>query len=313
MTEIYVRGVVIANGLPDTDGDVLNKKEIRTLLTKFEQQTDTMHTYIKNEGVDIIENWINETPTIIAGQNVPAGSWLATTRVTNEDLIENIRNGNLNAYSLGSVPLELLGEKGWFISKAEKVTYSDVADLDNVKPLFISFVDKGANGFIFEVLTRDAYINKNNKNEDIKMSEQEKQLENDNVSISGLTKFLQALGINKSVETVEPPVETPIENNSVGNEEFLQSIKSEVSAGIVEGFKQIQEEAKPVETEPVKEEPVEVETPEEPVEVKTETDEEIPKIDKRETTKTENIEVPQVNTNFYKMSGRDEFGRRIRN
>ena len=28
MTELYVTGVVIANGIPDSDGDVLSKKEI---------------------------------------------------------------------------------------------------------------------------------------------------------------------------------------------------------------------------------------------------------------------------------------------
>lgn len=313
--ELYVRGVVIANGIPDSDGDVLNKKDIRTLLTKFEHQTDTMHTYIKNEGVEVIENWINETPTLVNGQSVPAGSWLATTKITNENLIENISNGKLNSFSLGSVPLELLGEKGWFISKAERVTYSDVLDLENVKPLFISFVDMGANGFTFEVLSYEAYINKNMRKEDIKMSEKEIETTNDSVSISGLTKFLQALGINKNTAdaVVEPTVEAPAPAVEADNTELIQNIREEVTAGIVEGFEKIQEKAEAVkeevEAEIEKEEPPkEEEEAEEEVEAKTD----VPKIDKRETTKTENVEVPQVDTNFYKLSGRDMYGCKIR-
>ena len=31
----YVTGVVIANGVPDSDGDCLDKKDIKTIFTKY--------------------------------------------------------------------------------------------------------------------------------------------------------------------------------------------------------------------------------------------------------------------------------------
>ena len=316
MTELYVTGVVIANGIPDSDGDVLSKKDIKTIFTKYTiQQTDVQHNYIRNEGVDILENWISRTPSIIGGKQVPSGSWLCTSKVTNEEIANLIFEGKLNSYSLGSTPRENIIDESLFIEKG--LTYSQVADIDDVMPLFISFVSMGANGYTFEVMSYDTYINKNDKNEEINiMSEEKFDIGDEKVSIGGLQKIREIFGINKSTEVqevqnevkVEPPKVEEKEEEKFDMEEFKSSIRDEVTAGVVAGFKEVLKEQE-LQGESNEEEEEEVE--EEEVEEVEVVDEE-KKINKRMTQKTDNVEVPNKTTNFYKMSGRDEFGCKIR-
>ena len=87
----YITGVIIANGIPDSDGDVLTKKDIKIISTKYRDRlTDVMHSRIKNEGVDVIHDWISDTETRIDGQLVPAGSWLADFAVSNTEILKAI-------------------------------------------------------------------------------------------------------------------------------------------------------------------------------------------------------------------------------
>ena len=214
MTELYVTGVVIANGIPDSDGDVLNKQDIKKIFTKYTmQQTDVQHNYIRNENVDILENWISRTPTIIGGKQVPSGSWLCTSKVTNSEIAELIFDGKLNSYSLGSTPRDNIIDENLFIEKG--LTYSEVADIEDVIPLFISFVSKGANGYTFEVMSYDTYINKNDKSEEkIIMSDEKVDIGDEKVSISGLQKIREIFAINKSAEAEEPQQEVKVETAS---------------------------------------------------------------------------------------------------
>ena len=142
----YVTGVVIANGVPDSDGDCLDKKDIKKIFTKYlDRATDVMHTRIKNEGVEVLANWITESDTELNGKIVPAGSWMATFQVTNEELLSAILDGSIQGLSLGSVSEDAMTKKYWFINKS--IHYQDLDDMEEVIPLFISFVDKGANQY----------------------------------------------------------------------------------------------------------------------------------------------------------------------
>ena len=317
MTELYVTGVVIANGIPDSDGDVLSKKEIKQIFTKYTvQQTDVQHNYVRNDGVVVLENWISDTPSVIGGKSVPAGSWLCTSKVTNEEICDLLISQQLNSYSLGSTPKsEILPA---FIEKA--MTYKDVADIDEVQPLFISFVDKGANGYTFEVMSKEVYINKNDKSEDFKMTEKnvEVPIGDEKVSIGGLEKIREILGINKADDSAEAPAEPEEPKEETGEitvtEDFLNSIEEKVSAGVVAGFNAIKEESAKADNEENTEKADEEEKKEEDEKEEEEKVEKSSKINKndKQTTKTENVEIPETNTNFYKLSGRDSFGCKIR-
>ena len=334
MNELYVTGVVIPNGIPDHENDVLNKQDIKKIFTKYiNRDTDTMHTRIRNEGVDVLANWISEADTVIAGKVAPAGSWLATFKITNEEIIKSIIDGNITGLSLGSVSDIALTQKFWFINKS--INYRDLDDAEEVIPLFISFVDKPSNMFGLEIMDYNVYINKNAHEVEI-MSEQNKteNIGDETLSVSAWERIMDKFGINKRAVETEPvkTEETTVETEEVevnktetadmSNAELLEKITEAVATGITSAFEKMgapKTEEVTVNKNETPEETEEVETETEPVEETqeteetTETNETDVEINKRQTVKNENVETPEVSSNFYKKSGRNEFGCKIKN
>ena len=346
MTEaLIVNGVIIANGVADSDGDVLSKKDIKTIFMKYQRDTDTMHTNIKNFGVEVFASWISEIDTQIAGKVVPAGSWLATLKVTNEKLIQCIEQGKLNGFSLGSVSDKAFTPKYWFINKS--LNYRDIKDIEEVIPLFISFVDKPANQYGWEVMTYDAYINKNEKDVE-EMTEIENKEEM--ISVSALEK-IKGLFVNKSEEekeeTVEKAEEEPVTTETSTDEtvtalfekldtiieqnnQILEAVaKAEETVDEEEEIEKAEEDEEPAKEEKVekaeeedessKDEEIEKEESEEKkeeddetVEKAEESEEDDVRVDKRETNMIENQVTTRTET-FYQKTGRDSFGRKIKN
>lgn len=328
-----MNGVIIANGVADSDGDVLTKKDIKTIFMKYQRDTDTMHTNIKNFGVEVFASWISEIDTTIAGKFVPSGSWLATLKVTNEKLIQCINEGKLNGFSLGSVSDKAYTPKYWFINKS--LNYRDIKDIEEVIPLYISFVDKPANQYGWEVMTYDAYINKNEKDvEEMTNTENKEEM----ISVSALEK-IKGLFVNKSEEevTVEKAEGEPTEPTTPAeptNDETVTALFDKLDT-IIEQNNQILEAIKAEETDAEVDEKEEIEKAEdeekeeETAEDKKEEDEEIEKaeeepskedekkededvhVEKRETNMIENQNT-QTYTTFYHSTGRDHLGRKIR-
>lgn len=324
--ELYVTGVVIPNGLADHEGDVLNKSDIKKIFTKYiNRDTDTMHTRIRNNGVDVLANWISEADQVIAGKTAPAGSWLATFHITNSEIIKSIKDGDITGLSLGSVSDTALTQKFWFINKS--INYQDLDDMEEVIPLFISFVDKPSNMFGLEIMDYNVYINKNAKVDTMTETEKKLNIEDEKVSIGTLEKLKELLSINKSeVEPVETKeveinkevtaVEEPVD---ISNAELLEKIPEAVTMGITTAFEKMAETKKEtVETDEVSvdknetapTEEVEEETTTEEIEeevVEEKPAEEEVEINKRATVKSEAVET--VNTgNFYEKAGRDMWG-----
>ena len=337
MTEaLIVNGVIIANGIADSDGDVLTKKDIKTIFMKYQRDTDTMHTNIKNNGVEVFASWISEVDTTINGKFVPSGSWLATLKVTNEKLIQCIKEDRLKGFSLGSVSDKAYTPEYWFINKS--LNYRDIKDIEEVIPLFISFVDKPANQYGFEVMTYDAYINKNEKDV-TEMTESKKE---DMIPVSFVEKLMDKLSINKSEDnvTVEKAEEEPVveETTEATADETVTALFEKLDT-IIEQNNQIlaglqksdEEETVDEEEEIEKAEEEESEEKEEEKEedesAKEDEDEEIEKaeessdeeekeeedvhVDKRETHMIEN-QITQNNSTFYQNTHRDHLGRKIR-
>lgn len=326
---IYVTGCVIPNGLPDHENDVLTKKDIKIIFTKYlNHDTDTMHSYIRNEGVDLLANWISEKETRIKGKIAPAGSWLATFYVTNPEIIESIKSSekdSINGLSLGSVPKSVTDIKYWFINKS--INYKDLDTIDDAVPMFISFVDKPSNGFGLEVEEYNVYINKSESEEVIMTNKNNEPIEEEKLTLSGwerVIKGFQSLGINKSeAGATETPHKEEVENKppanneeGISNEELakkIDNIPNAVTTGIVEAFKEIgANQQTPV--EPVKNDEEGEDDESEPVKV-DETPAKKTKeagVNKRATGKEENITQPNTTTNFYQKSGRDMFGCRIK-
>lgn len=165
---LFVKGVVIANGIPDSDGDILNKKDIKRLMSSFlSQKVDTNHDFLESFGVKIIENYATRTEEEIGGRPVPIGSWVACLEIWDNEIISKIRQGDLRGLSLASQPNPEV--KGDFLNKRN--TYSQFKDVEDLTPLFISIVKKPANQYEFDYYSYDTYITKSKKEIDT-MSEQ---------------------------------------------------------------------------------------------------------------------------------------------
>ena len=114
---LFIHGVVIANGIPDADNDVLSKEDIKRLNSSYlSHDTDTNHDFLKNNGIEIIENYISKTEETIHDKKVPKGSWLATMMIWDNDLKSQIRQGRLNGFSLASQPNCEIKKEGIAIS-----------------------------------------------------------------------------------------------------------------------------------------------------------------------------------------------------
>lgn len=164
-TALYLKGVVIGNNIPDTQGDILNKTDIKKIYTNFiNPKTDIMHTYIENSNVYILSNYISETEETINNQTVPVGSWISEIMVINEEIKQMISDQKLNGFSLGSIPKQNTNEN-YFKNKLDFLNkpmhYRDLNDAEDINPLFISLVDKPANTFLWDVYDYNAFINKN--------------------------------------------------------------------------------------------------------------------------------------------------------
>ena len=347
MTEtLIVNGVVIANGVADSDGDILTKSDIKTINMKYQRDTDTMHTHIKNDGVEVFNSWISEVDTIIDGKVAPEGSWMVTMKVTNPQLIQCIEEGKLNGFSLGSVSEKAMTPKYWFINKS--LNYRDIKNIEEIIPLYISFVDKPANQYGFEVMTYDAYINKKQKDVE-EMTEANKD---EMISISALERVKDLFGITKSetevtvekadeevvTETAEPTADETVTalfekldkiiaqneiiiegmNKSEDEEEEVDEEEEIEKAEDEEESKKEEETSSEEETkEDDDEEKVEKEESEEEGETESETESEEEEddvhVNKRETSMIENQTITESQGDFYTKTGRDSFGRKIKN
>ena len=322
----YVTGVVIANGVTDSDGDCLDKKDIKTIFTKYiNRDTDVMHTRIKNEGVEVLANWITESDRELNGKVVPSGSWMATFAITNEELLKSIKDGSISGLSLGSVSEEAMTNKYWFINKS--IHYKDLEDMEEVIPLFISFVDKGANQYGLEIEDYSIYINKRDKTGG-KMTTENKN-EEAMIPISALGKLRDIFSINKNDDDTEDKedveidkedtIETPAPTEEVTNKDLLEKLPALVGEAVKEAIN----EAITTTTEDVDIDKEDVDDKEDDkddddVDINKNDDSDEPseddvEINKRQTSKPDIVVDTSASTDFYARTGRDHLGRKIRN
>ena len=186
---LYIKACVIANGITDSQGDTLETTDIKKIFTSFNNQDnfELNHNNIPINEVSLIENYINATDEKIGNLIVPKGSWLVVIRVDNPEIKKLILNNEIQGISL----YNYVGEK----CKANlngTVRYQDIIDKECVIPVFISFVEQGANGYPLHVMDYETYIQKSKK-----------------VKFMDFKEFIDGLkGLIKQAEEVEPTKET---------------------------------------------------------------------------------------------------------
>lgn len=315
----YITGVVIANNVPDSEGDCLDKKDIKKIFSKYlDRNTDVMHTRIKNEGVEVLANWITESDTELGGKIVPTGSWMVTFIITNESILASIEDGSIGGISLGSVSEDAMTKKYWFINKA--INYNDLDDMEEVIPLFISFVDKPANQYGLEIMDYNVYINKNNKNGE-KMTNEEKKEEEAMIPVSAIGKLKDIFSINKA-ESGEKKDEEKIdkeenveETSDISNKDLLEQLPKLVAESVKQAIVEVisaKEDEKP-EKETEKKEDEKKEDDDTKIDKKdnNEKSDDV-SINKRQTSMTDNVTNTEPTTSFYERTSRDHLGRKIR-
>lgn len=182
---LYIKACVIANGITDSQGDTLETTDIKKIFTSFNNQDsfELNHNNIPINEVSLIENYINATDEKIGNLIVPKGSWLVVIRVDNPEIKKLILNNEIQGISL----YNYVGER----CKANlngTVRYQDIIDKECVIPVFISFVEQGANGYPLHVMDYETYIQKSKK-----------------VKFMDFKEFIDGLkGLIKQAEEVEP-------------------------------------------------------------------------------------------------------------
>ena len=328
--ELYLTGAVIANGIPDSDGDTLNSVEIRTIFTKYTKHlSDIQHDAIDYDGVEVLANWISETDQNIAGNNVPAKSWLATLKVTDPETITAINNGELTCFSLGSVSNKAKTREAWFINK--RISYHDLKSIEDVIPLRISIVDEGANGLPFEVVDYLTYINKMSD----KMTDENKKFSlSDIKDLFTLKKEIQDEVIINKAEEPAPEAAPAVEADKsidalfekvdmliAAVDEIKQALNTDIEKAEEDKEEEpAEEEEKKDEEEIEKADSEEEDKKEENTEEKEEEEEKIEKNDAEETViekstvKPHDIPTePTTTSNFFTRTNRDALGRKIKN
>ena len=196
---LYIKACVIANGITDSQGDTLQTTDIKKIFTSFNNQDnfELNHNNIPINEVSLIENYINATDEKIGNLIVPRGSWLVVIRVDNPEIKKLILNNEIQGISL----YNYVGEK----CKANlngTVRYQDIIDKECVIPVFISFVEHGANGYPLHVMDYETYIQKSKK-----------------VKFMDFKEFIDGLkGLIKQAEEVEPTKENSNETEPVTDE-----------------------------------------------------------------------------------------------
>lgn len=144
-----VTGAVAIPGCPDCDharGEkILSVDEIEGMVHWFNtnsRQSDLMHTYGSTEKVigDTVENWTLKEPMTVKNidgkrRTYPAGTWMATTKVTDEETWQLIQDGVIKGYSATYMSR----------SNAEEFMASKrtlIADLEDPVPVLVSLVDQ---------------------------------------------------------------------------------------------------------------------------------------------------------------------------
>jgi hypothetical protein len=83
------------------------KRLSQMYLEKKYQDSVTLEHDMKVEGITLVESWIKESTekdkSKLYGLNVPAGSWIGTFRITNEEMREKFRKGEVSAVSIEGV------------------------------------------------------------------------------------------------------------------------------------------------------------------------------------------------------------------
>ena len=307
---LYVKGCVIACGIEDAQGDILDSESIKKIFTSYnnESKFEVMHMGERISGVTLLENYINKAPEQVGDKEAPIGSWLITMRVDNPEIRESILNHEFEGVSLSSEV-----KKSCKLKLPPITSYSSLKDMECLNPVYISLVgkldsDEGpANGFPIVVQDYTTYIkkSKNYGGKTLKFEEFLKSLKQLLSQVEESEEASEETPEEKPEEEEKPEIKKDSDGESEEEDKPEDEEKPDDDARLkaledkVEALEKIVEELKPKEADNEEESEEEAK----------------PKIQKSKSRKQMNTEEtePVKQKTFFEMTNRDSFGRKIRN
>jgi DNA adenine methylase len=108
--ERYVLGIAMEPDEVDTQGDTQSAQEIRKAAFAFMEayrgggdagHMGLMHKQIVDDKLAILESYIQKSDEDLGGEKIKAGSWVVAMRVIDDELWEQVKNGDLTGFSIG--------------------------------------------------------------------------------------------------------------------------------------------------------------------------------------------------------------------
>ena len=201
----------------------LSEKEIQKAAYNFLPGTplgspfvDVQHDFIKQ--AEVVESFITSGPYDFNNITYPPGTWFLTSKITNPEIIEGVRNGTYTGYSLSAWPenqrqrLEQKINEGQLIAKG---LFSNVKEGEWF-PLAVSIAKMPFYPeAVFKVFETDEFIKKNIPDQEVGKLSEEK-----NALFRVIDKLLDN-AINKEVKAED--AQTIMESPKFVTEEMLDS------------------------------------------------------------------------------------------
>lgn len=119
--ERIVTGVVADPETVDSYGNIIDAETIRRAALQFMEYFQNMgvnhdkgpdgQSVILNDQIKILESWITREESVINGQLVPAGAWVLTVRIVDDEIWAGVLSGEFIGFSLEAlckrIPLDM--------------------------------------------------------------------------------------------------------------------------------------------------------------------------------------------------------------
>ena len=103
MEKREVMGEVLIPEETDLQGEIYDEGTIRKSMVRFMRDYQTLGEMHKSDARQsfIIENWQVKKDTDINGRDIKAGTWMITTKIEDDGLWDDIKEGRITGYSIG--------------------------------------------------------------------------------------------------------------------------------------------------------------------------------------------------------------------
>lgn len=95
--------LVLAPEQVDLHGDIYSADEVRKACHNYNQHSmkaNLLHL-VETDTFSIVESYISQVEMVLGEQVIKAGSWLVVTQMNDDEIWEEVKNGNLTGVSIG--------------------------------------------------------------------------------------------------------------------------------------------------------------------------------------------------------------------